>query len=210
MEGQNISMEADLKTRVSKYMSCLLRHKPQDLKMDTQGFVDIDELLAKLRSYYPVNKFLIIDVAEMSDRKRFEIKGNKIRALYGHTIPVKVEFEEDTVVKSLYHGTTSRAASKILKEGVKPMKRKWVHLSPTVEVAKEIGLRRTKNPVILKIDAEAARKGGTRFYRATDKVYLCGSIPPEYVRITRSARAIRQESLSKPTARACPNSSINK
>jgi putative RNA 2'-phosphotransferase len=183
-------MEADLMTRVSKHMSYFLRHCPQNLKMDAEGFVNVDELLAKIRALLStrqmslVDKNLILEIVDGRNGKRFEVKEDRIRALYGHTIPVKVEFEEDTIVKLLYHGTTSDAASKILKEGVKPMKRKWVHLSPTVEVAKEIGLRRTKNPVILKIDAEAARKGGTRFYRATDKVYLCGSIPPKYVRIT--------------------------
>jgi len=181
-------VEADLKTKVSRYMCYLLRHRPQSLEMDAEGFVSVDELLGKIRARYLIDKNLIIEIVGGSDRRRFEVKEDGIRALYGHTLPVKVEFEEDTVVKLLYHGTTSHAACKILKEGVKPMKRKWVHLSPTVEVAKEIGLRRTKDPVILKIDAEAARKGGTRFYRATDKVYLCGSIPPEYVRITGRCR----------------------
>jgi len=192
--GENDHVEADLKKRVSRYMSYLLRHDPQNLRMDAEGFVNVDELLGKIRALSStrqmslVDKNLILEIVNGRNGKRFEVKGDRIRALYGHTIPVKVEFEEDTIVKLLYHGTTYHAASKILEEGVKPMKRKWVHLSPTVKVAKEIGLRRTKTPVILKIDAEAARKGGTRFYRATDRVYLCGSIPPEYVRIIGRCR----------------------
>ena len=137
MEGQNINMEADLKTRVSKHMSYFLRHCPQNPKMDAEGFVNVDELLGKIRSLLStrqlslVDKNLILEIVDGGNGKRFEVKGDRIRALYGHTIPVKVEYEEDTHVKSLYHGTTSDAASKILKEGVKPMKRKWVHLSPT-------------------------------------------------------------------------------
>ena len=115
------------------------------------------------------------------ERARFEIRGNRVRALYGHTIPVRLKLEEDRNIKSIYHGTTVGAASKILKEGLKPMRRKWVHLSLTVDIAKEVGMRRTKNPVVLEIDAETAMRDGIRFYRATDKVYICGPIPPQYV-----------------------------
>jgi len=179
----SVDKEFSLKTRVSKYISYLLRHNPENLKMDTHGFVDIDELIDKLEEHFRVNKKSLLEIVEKSERKRFEIVDNKIRALYGHSIPVKLEFEEDKAVKVLYHGTTSEAATKILKTGLKPMKRRWVHLSPTVEIAREIGLRRTNDPVILEIDVEAARKAGVKFYKATDKVYICGNIAPIYIKI---------------------------
>ena len=175
-------MKNDLKVRVSKYMSYLLRHNPENLRMDEHGFVDLNELLAKLRERFSINKEFIFEIVEKSDRKRFEIVDNKIRALYGHTIPVKLELEEDENVKILYHGTTSEAASKILKTGLKPMKRKWVHLSPTIEIATQIGLRRTDKPVILEIDVEAARKDGLKIYKATETVYLASHIPPKYIK----------------------------
>jgi putative RNA 2'-phosphotransferase len=177
-------VDLNLKARVSRYMSSLLRHSPQNLEMDEEGFVNVDKLLEKIRTRYPiVDKRMILEISDKSNKKRFEIKGNKIRALYGHTIPVDIEFEEDTHVKLLYHGTTPEAASKILKEGLKPMKRTWVHLSPTMETAIEIGKRRTAHPVVLEIDAKAAREGSLKFYKATDKVFLSGPIPPEYIRI---------------------------
>jgi len=175
-------VELNLKTRVSRYMSYLLRHNPQNLKMDLEGFVDIDELLAKLRLLIPVDKTLVVDIARTGDKKRFEIRGNKIRALYGHTIPVRLEHEEDKAVRILYHGTTESAAQRILKEGLEPMRRKFVHLSPTIEGAIYVGLRRTKHPVVLEINAEAARHDGFKFYRATDKVYLSTSLPSKYIR----------------------------
>jgi putative RNA 2'-phosphotransferase len=175
-------VETNVKTSVSKYMSYLLRHCPQNLDMDAEGFVDVNELLMKIRGRYLVDKSLILEIVNRSDRKRFEIIGNKIRALYGHTLPVRPKLEEDRNIISLYHGTTPEAASRILKEGLKPMKRKWVHLSPTIGIAKEVGMRRTKDPVVLEIDAKAAIRNRIRFYRATDKVYVCESIPPHYLR----------------------------
>ncbi|RLI19641.1 RNA 2'-phosphotransferase [Candidatus Bathyarchaeota archaeon] len=135
----------DLKTKVSKYMSYLLRHNPEDLKMDSQGFVDLEDLIKKLKEKFQIDRNLIFEIVRKSERKRFEIKNGKIRALYGHSIPVKLKLKEDRTVKVLYHGTTPEAAAKILKTGIKPMKRKWVHLSPTIEIAKQIALRRTNN-----------------------------------------------------------------
>lgn len=174
-------MGESLKTKVSKYMSYLLRHNSENLEMDDHGFIFLDQLLEKLRERFPLDRDLLLDIVERSDRKRFEIAGDKIRALYGHTIPVELELEEDRTVKVLYHGTTPKAASKILKTGLKPMKRRRVHLSPTIEMAIVVGRRRTDSPVVLEIDAQAAREKGVKFYKATEKVYLSGYIKPEYV-----------------------------
>jgi putative RNA 2'-phosphotransferase len=176
-------MVQNLKIKVSKYMSYLLRHNPGDLKMDKYGFVDFKDFLEKISQRFQVDKTLVFEIVEKSDKKRFEVVDGKIRALYGHTIPVKLEFEEDKTVKILYHGTTPYAASEIVKEGLRPMKRKWVHLSPTVEIAREVGLRRTENPVVLKVDAESARNNGVRFYKATEKVYLCSRLKSQYIKI---------------------------
>lgn len=181
------SMESDLKTKVSRYISYLLRHNPENLRMDGHGFVDIDELIYKLKGHFQVDKKFLFEIVEKSERKRFEIVENRIRALYGHTLPVKLEFEEDKTVKVLYHGTTRDAATKILRTGLKRMKRKWVHLSPTIEIATEVGKRRTNNPVILEINAKAARKAGVKFYKATDKVYICNNLSPTYIQIANIA-----------------------
>ncbi len=175
-------MEEDLKVKVSKYMSYLLRHNPEDLEMNKYGFVDLDELVKKIKEHFNVDERLVLEIVEKSDRRRFEIVGNRIRALYGHSVPVELELEEDREVKVLYHGTTLDAAHKILREGLKPMRRRWVHLSPTIEIATIVGLRRTKNPVIFEIDVEKARKNGLKFYKATDKVYLCSYVPPKYIK----------------------------
>lgn len=181
-----------MKVKVSRYMSYLLRHNPGNLKIDRHGFIDMDGFLVKLRERFPTSKKLVIEIVENNGRKRFEIVGNKIRALYGHTIPVELELEEDKTIKVLYHGTTPEAVSKILKEGLKPMKRKWVHLSPTIAIATEVGLRRTNNPVLLEINTEASRKNGLRFYRTTDKVYVCGAILSEYIRRFSDSKKSRE------------------
>ena len=176
-------MSGELKTWISRYMSYLLRHNPEELKMDERGYVSLSDLLEKLRRRFPqADERLIREIVEKSERKRFEIRNGRIRAVYGHSIPVNLDLKEDRRIKILYHGTTPEAAEKILKTGLKPMKRRWAHLSPTIDIAIKVGMRRTRKPVILEIDAEKARKNGIRFYKATDQVYLTKYVPPKYIK----------------------------
>jgi len=176
-------MSSGLKVKVSKYMSYLLRHNPENLNINNEGFVDLDELLSKLRERYDVDKCLISEIVNQGNQKRFEIADNKIRALYGHSLDVKVGLEEDKSVEVLYHGTTPASTSEILKNGLKPMKRKWVHLSPTKEMAIEVGRRRTLNPMILEVNAEEARKNGIRFFKATERVFICSEVPAGFIKL---------------------------
>jgi len=129
-------MSQDVKTGISKYTSYLLRHNPEGLTMDKEGFVQLDELLSKVKERYILaDRKLLMSIVNESDKKRFEIVGERIRALYGHTIDVNVNLREDKQVMVLYHGTTPQAVREILKTGLKPMRRRWVHLSPTKEIA---------------------------------------------------------------------------
>jgi putative RNA 2'-phosphotransferase len=177
-------MTAHRKTKVSKYMSYLLRHHPGNLRTDREGFVDVDDLLVKLQERFEVDKQLINELASGTGT-RFEAVNNRIRARYGHTIDVEIPRQADTSVEVLYHGTTHEAAARILRAGLKPMRRRWVHLSPTEEIALSVAQRRTAAPVVLRINAKAARQEGLRFYRVTDTVFLVSEVPPRYVRRLR-------------------------
>ncbi|RLF38456.1 MAG: RNA 2'-phosphotransferase [Thermoplasmata archaeon] len=166
---------------VSKYLSYLLRHNPEGLPISKDGFIPIEDILKKIRKRFPnVDEKILYKLNEGS-KSRFEIKNGRIRALYGHTIPVEIPLEIDIDVEILYHGTTKEAAEKILKEGLKRKGRRKVHLSSTIQQAIRVGKRRTKNPVILKIDAESARNNGIVFEKANDLVYLSEEIPPIFI-----------------------------
>ncbi len=56
MSKVSICVEHGLKVEVSKYMSYLLRHDPENLNMDRHGFVSLDELLEKIREHFQVDK----------------------------------------------------------------------------------------------------------------------------------------------------------
>jgi len=182
-----VAAEAELRVGVSRFVSYLLRHRPEGLAMDEEGFVDLDVLVSRVKARFPgVTRGFLVRLVEESPRKRFEVVDGRIRALYGHSVPVYLRLDEDEGVERLFHGTTEEAAEQILAVGLKPMKRRWVHLSPTRELAAEVGGRRMSEPVVLVVDCVEARRAGLKFYRASDQVFLCKFVPARYVRRLRA------------------------
>lgn len=172
---------------ISKYMAYLLRHEPSGLDVSNEGFVGLSSLIDKLCDRWPeITKEDIREVVERDPKGRYEIKEGKIRARYGHSIDVEPTLNEATA-DVLYHGTTSQATQNILEEGLKSKGRQKVHLSATVEDAMEVGRRRTKNPVILRIDVGEAQSEGTKIERASDKVFVADYIPSKFISIEYGA-----------------------
>jgi putative RNA 2'-phosphotransferase len=172
---------------LSKEVSYALRHAPweYELTMDNQGFVPVSELLAALNETGHYDKTVteedLIRMMEASDKKRHEIVGGKIRALYGYSIPMKIEKEPSVPPDVLYHGTAKRFLDSILSDGLKPMSRQYVHLSTDVEMAESVGKRHDSHPVILKIDAKAAHASGILFCKGNDRVWLTDALPAKFI-----------------------------
>lgn len=175
--------------KLSKEISYALRHEPweYELELDENGFVPIEQLLQSLNSLNEYGREVTKDdldyIIANSDKKRHEIVGNKIRALYGHSIPTKIEKATGNPPDILYHGTAKRFLDSIMKDGLLPIKRQYVHLSTDTDMATLVGKRRDNNPVILEIDAKAAFNDGIKFYIGNEKVWLCDKMPAKYIKI---------------------------
>ncbi len=175
-------MDNELK-KVSKYLSFILRHKPDDigLELDANGWASIEELIEKTSSY-TLTKELIDIVVETNDKQRFAIDSSKarIRANQGHSIEVDLNLEPVEPPEFLLHGTAQRFEEVILKEGLTKQKRHHVHLSETASVAKAVGGRHGK-PVIFKIDAKTMCESGFKFYKTANNVWLVSDVPPRFL-----------------------------
>lgn len=169
------------KVDVSKQISYWLRHDPEDLDIDENGYVEIEGLLEKLRDRFPdIDRDFLEELVE-EGKQRYEIKDDRIRAIYGHSMDVDLDLPEDKEVKELYKGVTRKTAYRILMNGLEARDRNMIHLSSTMDIAEEMGKRRTEDPVILKVDVESAREDGIRFYQATENIYLSDEIPVEHI-----------------------------
>ncbi|MCS6910784.1 MAG: RNA 2'-phosphotransferase, partial [Anaerolineales bacterium] len=120
-------------------------------------------------------------------RVRFEIRGELIRARYGHSLDLGVQVEYPPVEppEVLHHGTTPRALAGIRAEGLKAMNRQYVHLSATTTRAKEVAGRCTHRIVLLTIRARAAHRAGVVFHAPEPEHYLARAIPVEFIRFPR-------------------------
>ncbi len=176
---------------ISRFLSGLLRHFPHrfNLKFDEYGWFDIEEVEKILRDRYGIGRFEIELIVKFDPKERFEIRGKKIRAKYGHSIDIKVDWtESESIPKVLYHGTHPLNVDSILKKGLIPVKRREVHLSESVEEAIEVGRRYHSNPVVLVIDAEGVIRSGIRI-RKKGRVYTADYIPPEFIKILKSTNS---------------------
>ncbi|MBQ6394905.1 MAG: RNA 2'-phosphotransferase [Atopobiaceae bacterium] len=179
--------------RISKKISLALRHRPEDfgLELDEHASVPLDALLGALNERFrhseavtggkPITHADVERIIEESDKQRFAIEGDRIRALYGHSVAQRVSVEAAIPPAVLYHGTTRAAIVSIRQEGLLPMGRQYVHLSADRRTAYAVGKRRDSDPVLLEVDASAAHEAGIAFYIGNDKVWLADRIPPAFL-----------------------------
>ncbi|MFD5142404.1 RNA 2'-phosphotransferase [Streptomyces sp. NPDC058401] len=170
--------------KVSKYVSKHLRHQPEriGLVLDPHGWVEIDDLLNATAAHgFPISRAELDHVVAANDKQRFAVDGSRIRASQGHTVPVDLNLPEAEPPAYLYHGTVAPALDAIRAEGLRPMARHHVHLSPDRETATRVGARRGR-PVVLAVDAGAMRAAGHVFRISANGVWLADSVPPQFLR----------------------------
>ncbi|WP_055698755.1 MULTISPECIES: RNA 2'-phosphotransferase [Streptomyces] len=172
--------------KVSKYLSKHLRHQPEriGLTLDENGWVEIDALLAAAAAHrFPVTRAELDHVVATNDKRRFAVEGGRIRAQQGHSVDVDLGLPPATPPAYLYHGTVAARLAAIRAEGLRPMNRHAVHLSPDRETATRVGARRGR-PVVLPVDAGAMHRDGHVFRVSGNGVWLTDAVPPAYLRFS--------------------------
>jgi len=171
-------MEQDRMIRLSKRMSKALRHQPErvGLTLDAAGWVPVADLLDALG----ISAEDMREVVERNDKKRFMIDGDRIRANQGHSVEVDLGLPAATPPDVLFHGTVAQYLDDIMRDGLRPMSRHDVHLSPDRETARRVGARRGR-PLILTVDAKAMHADGHEFRLSANGVWLARHVPARYL-----------------------------
>jgi putative RNA 2'-phosphotransferase len=169
--------------RLSRFLSYLLRHRPAEypLAFDRQGFAawtDVVEIVQE--RYDEATEAEIRAVVNDAGKMRFEFRDDKVRATYGHSFPVDLGLEQVEPPLELYYGTARDLAQSILRDGLKPRDRRYVHLSASLEDAEAVGKRRDPAPAIIVVNTSAARQGGIAFY-LSGPLFLCENVPPKFL-----------------------------
>ncbi|WSQ10404.1 RNA 2'-phosphotransferase [Streptomyces sp. NBC_01231] len=183
--NENEKERAERRTvKVSKYLSKHLRHQPEriGLILDEGGWVEIDVLIAAAAAHgFRFSRDELDHVVAANDKQRFAIDGTRIRASQGHSIDIDLGLAPAPPPPYLYHGTTDRCLEAIRVEGLRPMNRHDVHLSPDRETATRVGARRGR-PVVLSVGSGAMHRDGLVFQVSANGVWLTKAVPPQYLR----------------------------
>ena len=172
------------RVHISKRISQTLRHLPERLPsgVDERGFGSIAELA----------EFLNLPVEEVrelvSGEGRMEVVGDKVRAKYGHSAPVRLrEAAPDTVPAVLYHSTPEENWGSIAVEGLLPLKRQYVHLGTTpAAAARNAQHHRASRNVLLAVDAASMMADGAKFWVGSEAVWLSEAVAPKFLTLMSS------------------------
>ncbi|MBV7332348.1 RNA 2'-phosphotransferase [Chloroflexi bacterium TSY] len=175
--------------RLSKFMSLVLRHKPEQigLTLDHAGWASVSELIARAtQAGIHLTPQLIDEVVSQNDKQRFALSPDRqrIRANQGHSIQVELGLTPVAPPELLYHGTATRFLDSILQQGLKSGKRHHVHLSAHVETAIKVGKRHGK-PTVLNIASGAMHSQGYTFYQSENGVWLTNFVPTVFISIVQ-------------------------
>ena len=189
MEHKIPNMKKEL-IGMSKFISMVLRHKPETIgiTLDGEGWVDIQELISNAAIYQqdkglnPLTKDLLDEIVDTNEKRRFEYSedGWRIRARQGHSVDVDVGYESKTPPKHLFHGTATRFVPSIRANGLDKRKRHHVHLSKDYDTAVKVGQRHGQ-PFVLQIDAAKMHSEGYDFFETENNVWLVDDVPAKYI-----------------------------
>ena len=177
-------MNSKQKKEISKFISLILRHKPETIgiTLDKHGWADVTELLDGINKTTPINMTDLEEIVKEDNKQRYSFNDDKtlIRANQGHSIKVDVELEQTLPPDILYHGTGVKYLDSIKKSGLIPKSRLYVHLSKDAQTATTVGSRHGE-PAVLKVRAKEMYDNGFVFYLSANGVWLTESVPVQYI-----------------------------
>jgi putative RNA 2'-phosphotransferase len=178
-------MEEKNKNKISKHLSFILRHKPEEigLILDDEGWANVNELIEKINNAGVTLTFEDLkEIVDTNDKKRFVFSNDfySIRANQGHSIEVDLKLEPLTPPAILYHGTAEKNIASILEKGILKQDRNYVNLSADIDTATKVGMRYGK-PVIIEVLALDMHKNGCLFYLSNNNVWLTNFVANDYL-----------------------------
>lgn len=167
--------------RLSKALAYHLRHDDV-VALLPGGWARIEALRDVLRPRPSLTE--LHDVVTSGPAARFELSddGALVRARYGHSRDVELDYRASQPPDLLFHGTAASAVRPILVDGLRRRGRRHVHLSETVPAARRVGARHG-SPVVLQVAAGRMVADGLLLFHAADGTWLTAAVPPGYVTI---------------------------
>ena len=164
----------------SRKLAYYLRHDKDYEYEQGSAYRSVSDLIENHGYTFDLLETLV--VTDSKGRYMFSGDRTKIKATYGHSKWIKVEYAEALPPDLLYHGTVSGFLPKIQETGIKPMSRTHVHMSTDIVVAKDMGMRHKKHGDvrIIVIDSRQMSADGVKFYMSGGDLWLTDCVAPKY------------------------------
>lgn len=182
-------MKDNEKNKVSKLLSLVLRHKPEELGLtiDNEGWASVNHLIEKINNAgISLTYGELREVVDTNEKKRFVFSDDfsKLRAYQGHSIEVNLKLAPVIPPFFLFHGTAEKNIASILDKGILKQDRNYVHLSADIDTATKVGMRYGK-PIVFEVLSKDMFDEGINFYKTDNLVWLTGNIHPKYIRLKK-------------------------
>jgi len=187
-EGKFI-MRSGERDSIARKLALVLRHAPEkfDLEMDINGWIDVRDIVNKFKSSGRRQHWLrphhLRAITETDPKGRYEVRGNMMRATYGHTVEIELDLPTSDIPDSLFFPCDPDEAENLVQVGLNPGDRAHVHLSSSIRAAAEAGRFHRDDPAILEVDTARMVANGETVWHAGITVYLTENVSGEYLSI---------------------------
>jgi putative RNA 2'-phosphotransferase len=173
--------------RLSRFLALVLRHRAPhfNLEMNDEGFVYVDDLLDVIDERQPSLDWVEFEhieaLTKTEGRKRFEVRGDQVRATYGHSFKRPIHYQPIEPPENLYVGLSKTRVPEVRMRGLLPLGRQYVHLSEDYNEALEVGRHQGDDATVITVHSGEAHHAGIPFYKPTNGIYLASRIAPEFM-----------------------------
>jgi putative RNA 2'-phosphotransferase len=188
-EGRFI-MRTGERNSIARRLALVLRHAPEkfDLEMDINGWVDVKDIVRQFKKQggkrnHWLRPHHLSAIVETDPKGRNDIRGNTIRATYGHTVEIEIDLPTDNIPDALYYPCDPVETENLLEVGISPSGRSHVHLSASIKTAAEAGHVHFALPTILEVDTAQMIAAGETIWHAGITVYLTDNTPAKYLSV---------------------------
>ena len=158
-------------------LAYLLRHD-KTYTFETGGWRSVENLVHK--KGFSFNQLCDFVVNDSKGRFEFNEDKTKIRALYGHSVLIDMNYACCTPPEILYHGYSMNANADIAEVGLKPRSRIYVHLKSDNDAALETGARHGA-PIAIQVKALEMFHEGYKFYNPARNIWLVREVPSRFI-----------------------------
>ena len=186
LEKPRAPNDSELNERISRAILRWLRHGATDLHQECFALFQLEQFAIKIeKALAPkcgpgFRTRLQSNVEQLVELEKIELRGDKIRALYGHSLRGIIVGRMKWPEIPLFHATSQRHLDSILEHGLRPQGRTWVHLTSQTEYANRICKHHSFDgpAVMLQVDARRLKDHDVTFRQPNSHVWLANHVPP--------------------------------